>query len=127
MFDSELDLKAHQVEVHGADMSSKDRKDARRVQADFEFDDTGGSSRRGWRDRGDREREREPPPQTAQPQNRAGGRRREAFGGYLTTEGAQTLQLSAPSGRASPIRDDVDPLFAEYVVFSIFCRQTFML
>jgi hypothetical protein len=100
-------------------MSSKDRKDARRVQAEFEFDDTGGSSRRGRRDRGDREREREPPPppQSVQAQSRAGGRRREAFGGYLTTEGTQTVQPSVPSGRASPIGEDVD---AEYA-FSLGC------
>ena len=122
MFNSELDLKAHQVEVHGADMSSKDKKDARRFQAEFEFDDTGGGSRRGRRDRGDREREREPPPQVAQVQGRTGGRRREAFGGHLTTEGTQTMtQPSVPSGRTTPIRDDVDPLVAEYVFFGGRC------
>lgn len=114
MFNSELDLKGHQVEVHGMDMSSKDKKDVRRVQAEFEFDDTGGSSRRGWRDRGDRE----PPPQSVQAQSRGGGRRREAFGGLLTTEVTQTTQPSVPSGRTSPIREDVDPLVAEWVLFS---------
>ena len=114
VFNSELDLRAHQVEVHGADMSSKDRKDARRVQADFEFDDASGSGRRGRRDRGDREREREPPPppQIVQVQGRAGGRRREAFGGFLTSEGAQAPQPSVPSGRASPVREDVDAEYA---------------
>ncbi|KAG8217953.1 hypothetical protein J3R82DRAFT_6124 [Butyriboletus roseoflavus] len=109
VFNSELDLKAHQVEVHAADMSSKDKKDVRRVQAEFTFDDTGGSNRRGRRDRGDREREQEPPPPIAQ----ALRRRREAFGGYLTTEVTQTTQPAVPSGRASPIREDVDPLVAE--------------
>ncbi|KAF8447367.1 hypothetical protein L210DRAFT_3609760 [Boletus edulis BED1] len=114
VFNSELDLKAHQVEVHGADMSSKGRRDARRVQAEFEFDDAGGTSRRGRRDRGDREREREPPPHSVQPPGRTGGRRREAFGGHLTTtEGTQMAQLLVPSRRASPIRDDVDPLVSE--------------
>lgn len=117
MFNSELDLKAHQVEVHGADMSSKDKRDARRVQAEFEFDDVGGSSWRGRRDRGDREREREPPPQVVQAQIRMGGRRREAFGGHLTTEVSQTTQPSVPSGRSSPIREDLDPLVAECVFF----------
>ena len=117
VFNSELDLKGHQVEVHGADMTSKDRKDARRVQAEFEFDDAGGSSRRGRRDRGDREREREPPPQTVQAQNRAGGRRREAFGGHLTTEGTQAVLPTLPSGPPSPTREDADPLVAEYVGF----------
>ncbi|KAG6370057.1 hypothetical protein JVT61DRAFT_12459 [Boletus reticuloceps] len=113
VFNSELDLKAHQVEVHGADMSSKDRRDARRIQAEFEFDDAGGTSRRGRRDRGDREREREPPPQIMQTPGRTGGRRREAFGGHLTTEGTQMAQPLVPSRRASPIRDDVDPLVSE--------------
>lgn len=123
MFGSELDLKAHQVEVHGADMSSRDKRDVRRVQADFEFDDVGvsGGGRRGRRDR-----EREPPPvqiqgqAQGQGQGRA-GRRREAFGGHLSVaEGAQTMQSSSvPSGRASPIRDDVDPLVAECV--SLMC------
>ncbi|KAG9310051.1 hypothetical protein JVU11DRAFT_10094 [Chiua virens] len=113
VFNSELDLKAHQVEVHGADMSSKDKKDARRVQAEFEFDDTVGSSRRGRRDRGDREREREPPPQIAQAQNKPVGRRREAFGGHLTTESTLATQPSILSGRASPMREDVDPVIAE--------------
>ena len=131
VFNSELDLKAHQVEVHGADMSSKDRKDARRVQAEFEFDDAGGSSRRGRRDRGDREREREPPPQVVQVQGRTPGRRREAFGGHLTTTegGTQTptAQPSVPSGRASPIRDDVDLLVTEYVVPWDFAHSAFML
>lgn len=117
VFDSELDLKAHQVEVHGADMSSRGRRDARRVAAEFEFEDGVGGGRRGRRDRGDREQEREPPPPVVQVQGRAGGRRREAFGGHLTTEGAQTVQLPVPSGRASPIRDDVDPLVVEYVFF----------
>ncbi|KAI9574194.1 hypothetical protein HD554DRAFT_2165703 [Boletus coccyginus] len=113
VFSSELDLKAHQVEVHGADMSSKDKKDARRVLAEFEFDDTGGSSRRGRRDRGDREREREPPPQIVQVQARVAGRRREAFGGHLTEGTTQATQPSVPSGRASPTREDLDPLIAE--------------
>lgn len=113
MFNSDLDLRAHQVEVHGADMSSKDRKDARRVLAEFEFDDVGGSSRRGRRDR-EREPPPPPPPQIVQVQSRAGGRRREAFGGFLTTEATQTVLPFVPSGRASPIREDVD---AEYVFF----------
>ncbi|KAH0826958.1 hypothetical protein J3R83DRAFT_4616 [Lanmaoa asiatica] len=98
VFNSELDLKAHQVEVHGADMSSRDKRDARRVQAEFEFDDIGGSSRRGRRDRGDRER-----------------RARAATSGRAGTEqsGTQTMQPSVPSGRASPIREDADPFVAE--------------
>ncbi|KAF9242003.1 hypothetical protein BU15DRAFT_72940 [Melanogaster broomeanus] len=120
VFGSAIDLKAHQVEVHGADMSSRDKKDARRVQAEFEFDDVGGSSRRGRRDRGDREREREPPPAQNIPQaaSRAVARRREAFGGHLTAEtsGNQMTQPSGPSRPASPFppRGEADPIFDEH-------------
>ncbi|KIJ59677.1 hypothetical protein HYDPIDRAFT_100159 [Hydnomerulius pinastri MD-312] len=118
VFGSALDLKAHQVEVHGADMSSRDKRDARRVQAEFEFDDTGGN-RRGRRDRGDRERE--PPPlqnqNTTHAVPRGVVRRREGFGGHITAEsgGNQTVQSSGPSRRASPSppRGDVDPIVAE--------------
>jgi len=94
-------------------MSSRDKRDVRRVQAEFEFDDAGGG-RRGWRDRGDREREPQPVQIQGHVQGRA-GRRREAFGGHLSvTEGTQTPRpTSVPSGRASPIRDDIDPLVAE--------------
>ncbi|KAJ2923047.1 hypothetical protein H1R20_g14047, partial [Candolleomyces eurysporus] len=41
VFNSALDLKGHMVGEHGGDMSARDRKDARRVQADFTFDDAG--------------------------------------------------------------------------------------
>lgn len=116
VFGSVLDLKAHTVEEHGAEMSARDRKDAMRVQADFEFEEVGVGGRRGRRDRGDREREREPPP-TAGPA-RAGARRREAFGGNLTSEtpsrtanaGAQSQQ---PSRRQTPSPPDSDPQLAE--------------
>ncbi|KAI0636519.1 hypothetical protein C8Q77DRAFT_1154456 [Trametes polyzona] len=115
VFGSALDLKAHMVEEHGAEMSARDRRDARRVQADFEFEEVGAgsSARRGRRDRGDREREREPPPHSSTPQppgaggggggarpQAAGARRREAFSGALTTEGAQG-QAASSSQQAS--------------------------
>ena len=111
VFDTTLDLKAHTVEEHGGDMSSRDKKDARRVQANFAFEDVGGRHGHGRRDR-DRERERDrdpPPPQALRPaspphQQQAqvssssattttvpppgsGARRREAFGGGLTQAG----------------------------------------
>ncbi|KAG1782394.1 hypothetical protein EV702DRAFT_1064083 [Suillus placidus] len=118
VFGSAIDLKAHQVEVHGAEMTSRDKKNTQRVEAEFEFGDTGG--RRGRRDRDrDRDREHEPPP-AAQP--RAVARRREAFGGHLTTGSpapneAQTPQSSGPSRRASPSPqrsgEDVDPVVAQ--------------
>ncbi|KAI0780465.1 hypothetical protein BD413DRAFT_463543 [Trametes elegans] len=97
VFGSALDLKAHMVEEHGAEMSARDRRETRRVQAEFEFEEVpAGGGRRGRRDRGDREREREPPPHQAaaappgagagaRPQA-AGARRREAFSGALTSE-----------------------------------------
>lgn len=102
VFDTALDLKAHTVENHGGDMSSRDKKDARRVQANFAFEDVGGRHGHGRRDR-DRERERErdrnrdPPPRqhqaqvslssAAPPPPGSGARRREAFGGGLTQTG----------------------------------------
>lgn len=117
VFGSAIDLKAHQVEVHGAEMTSRDKKNIQRVEAEFEFGDAGGG-RRGRRDR-DRDREHEPPP-AAQP--RAVARRREAFGGHLTTSspapnGTQTPQSSGPSPRASPSPqrsgEDADPVVAQ--------------
>ncbi|EGN95836.1 hypothetical protein SERLA73DRAFT_162550 [Serpula lacrymans var. lacrymans S7.3] len=119
VFGSAMDLKAHMVEVHGADMTARDKKDAMRIQAEFEFEDVGGSGRRGRRDR-DREREREPPQGSglAVAQPRANGRRREAFGGHLTVEGTADgcpNTSSGPSHRAtpSPPDDEVDPMVAQ--------------
>ena len=106
VFNTPLDLKAHMVEDHGGDMSSRDKKDVRRVQADFAFEDVGGRHGHARRDR-DRERERErdplpqvpPPPRQQQaqvssssaattvPPPGSGARRREAFGGGLTQAG----------------------------------------
>lgn len=119
VFGSAIDLKAHQVEVHGAEMTSRDKKNTQRVEAEFEFGDAGGG-RRGRRDR-DREREREHEPVPAV-QPRAGARRREGFGAHLTTSspapnGAQTPQSSGPSRRPSPSPqrngEDVDPVVAQ--------------
>ena len=121
MFGSGLDLKAHMVEVHGSDMSARDMKDARRIQADFEFEEVGAGGRRGGRrDRGDREREREPPPHAGPSRaNAAGARRREAFGGNLTSDNGPSATPPSggsriPSRRQSP-SPDMDPAVAEYV------------
>ena len=123
VFGSAIDLKAHQVEEHGAEMSARDKRDARRVEAQFEFEEVGGGAgRRGRRDRGDREREREPPPHAqsgggappSRPQQAtAGGRRREAFGGNLTVDGPSPQ----PSRRQSPSPEpgDADPRFVSLV------------
>ena len=94
VFDSALDLKAHMVEQHAAGMSSRDKKDARKIQADFEFEGVGPSGRDG---RARRDREREAAPQQQQQQSaqtntlmtRPTGtnRRMEGFGAALTVEG----------------------------------------
>ncbi|EKM55123.1 uncharacterized protein PHACADRAFT_173202 [Phanerochaete carnosa HHB-10118-sp] len=117
VFGSALDLKAHMVEVHGSDMSSRDMKDARRIQADFEFEEVSAGGRRGRHDRGDREREREPPPHVGSSRaNTAGARRREAFGGNLTTESGPGVPNDgvnhSVSRRQSP-SPDMDPALAE--------------
>ncbi|KAI0748387.1 hypothetical protein C8Q80DRAFT_1270806 [Daedaleopsis nitida] len=130
VFGSAIDLKAHQVEEHGAEMSSRDKRDARRVQAEFEFEEVGGGpGRRGRRDRGDREREREPPPHVqggVQPPGggsraqAAGARRREAFGGTLTADGGGGSGAGSgqPSQRQSPSPDpgEADPRLSALVV-----------
>ena len=92
VFDSALDLKAHMVEQHAAGMSSRDKKDARKIQADFEFEGVGPSGRDG-RARRDREREAAPQQQQSAQTNtlmtRPTGtsRRMEGFGAALTSEG----------------------------------------
>lgn len=74
VFATEMDLKGHMVETHGAEMSSRDRREMRRLETDFEYE---ANRRRGGG--GNRERDRDPPPQ---PPN---VRRRE-LGTGLTTE-----------------------------------------
>ncbi|KAG6918844.1 hypothetical protein DXG01_011249 [Tephrocybe rancida] len=131
VFNTPLDLQAHMVEEHGGDMTSRDKKDARRIQADFEFEEVGVGGRHVRRDRGGhRDREREPPPphnRQAQPEPApppapavarppGPGRRREGFSGSLTVEGRRsppsnpTPQQSRPP---SPPRGDVDPAVVE--------------
>ncbi|KAG6852301.1 hypothetical protein C0991_001115 [Blastosporella zonata] len=133
VFNTPLDLQAHMVDEHGGDMTSRDKKDARRIQADFEFEEVGVGGRHGRRDRGThRDREREPPLQSrpAPPEPAPAppppavvrppgpGRRREGFGGSLTVEGQDrhsppsnvTPQQSRPS---SPPRGNVDPAVLE--------------
>ena len=111
VFGTLLDHKAHMVEEHGGDMTSRDRKDARRVVADFTFEDRHGHGRRDFnqeRER-EREREREPPPSRSpptpptsagpprQPHTTGQNRRREAFRGKLTVDGAPTAGESSTS------------------------------
>ncbi|EIM89639.1 uncharacterized protein STEHIDRAFT_51279 [Stereum hirsutum FP-91666 SS1] len=123
VFNSLLDLQAHMVEEHGAEMSSRQQKDARRINAGFEFQDHNvpgsGGRRRPPRDR-------EPPPDSQQPgpgpgSGRQGGggggnSRRDRFGGQLTVEGDSSANHSAaPSRRQtpSPPPADMDPVTAE--------------
>lgn len=101
------------VEEHGGDMSARDRKDARRIQAEFAFEDAGRPGRRAG----------------GGPQNAptgggtgSGDRRRAAFGGSLTTpqshSQAQTPARQTPvaSRSSTPSSDrNVDPAIAEYV------------
>jgi len=115
------------MEEHKGEMSSKDLKDARRVQAEFAFEETGRHGRR------EREREREPPPQQARQQQQqpqpgpsrqagaagGGGRRREAFGGALTTEDGPAPAI-APPRRVDTPPADVDPATAECVPYFCF-------
>lgn len=133
VFGSVLDLKAHMVEEHGGAMSSKDRKDARRVVADFAFEDAGGRYGHGRRDHHEREREREPPPSRpppaptiSRPQPTGQSRRREAFGARLTADGVP-ISESAPSSTPGTLEvnltstlgtDDADPAMVEYVSIS---------
>src|ERR1700721_2504443 len=86
VFNSAIDLQAHMVGDHGASMTSRDKKDARRIQANFEFEDInlvgrGTRTRRG----GDNEREHEPPSGSSNGARPIGSnRRREGFGATLT-------------------------------------------
>lgn len=113
VFGTAMDLKAHTVEEHGAEMSSRDKKDARRVEADFEFEQIAAGRRR--REGGNnRDRDREPPPPSQTTRQPANVRRRD-FGANLTSDGPQT---SDPPGAnqvrtSSPLPSDVDPLVFE--------------
>lgn len=109
-------------------MSSRDKKDARKVAAEFQFEEVGtGRGRRGGGTT--RERDREPPPglQQPRPQAQAGpstaawpqpgatNGRRAAFGSSLTDGNAQQTVRPSPSGSSSPLIPDVDPAVAECV------------
>ncbi|KAF9014196.1 hypothetical protein BDQ17DRAFT_1342259 [Cyathus striatus] len=134
VFNTPLDLQAHMVEEHGADMSTRDKKDARRIQAEFQFEEVGGGRHHGRRGGGrDREREppgtQQPPPAAAGPSRPtgpagSGARRRDAFNSSLTGDNspqggsgpatpAAPNRTPQPSRPPSPPRDNVDPAVAE--------------
>ena len=107
VFGTEMDLKGHMVEAHGAEMSSRDRHNLRRVETDFEYGDRGGNRRGGAG--GNPERDGDPPPQR-QPPN---VRRRELGTGL-------TAETPTPSGSTPPPPvtipappPDADPLTVE--------------
>ncbi|KAI0265756.1 hypothetical protein BGY98DRAFT_1091879 [Russula aff. rugulosa BPL654] len=96
VFGSQIDLQAHMVEEHGAEMSSRDKKDARRVNAAFEFQDAPSSSGR-----------------------RRSESRHSLIGAHLTTEGDandSSPELSRQQAH-SPLPQSMDPVTAEYVSF----------
>lgn len=47
VFESEVDYKAHQVEVHGNELSSREKREAARIEANFGFEDPAEGSSRG--------------------------------------------------------------------------------
>jgi hypothetical protein len=105
VFGSAMDLQAHMVQEHGGGMSSRDRRDAMRIQADFAFEEVPGAGRpRRGGAAGGGGGGRDAP----QPGPSRGGRRRE-FGGHLTAEGppaAAAPPPRAPSPPHGPLSDD---------------------
>ncbi|CAO1629107.1 unnamed protein product [Parajaminaea phylloscopi] len=126
VFASQMDLKAHQVEVHKADLSSRELQEAMRIEANFHYEDpaavgsssgrhAGGRKGRGGRRGGDGERERERESTTASdplglsslalranvpgagPANHS---RRIHFGGHTTTNSEATRQQAANEAAA---------------------------
>lgn len=132
MFGSQIDLQAHMVEEHGAEMSSRDKKDARRVNAPFEFQDSpSGSGRRrgvgadgggggGGRERGQRDSQPQIPPRPT-PGSES---RHSLLGAHLMTEGDasdSSPELSRQQAH-SPVPQSKDPVTAEYdFLFTLVC------
>ncbi|KDQ16304.1 hypothetical protein BOTBODRAFT_31004 [Botryobasidium botryosum FD-172 SS1] len=88
VFASTIDLQAHEVEVHGESMSGRERKDRRRVETGFTFEDHGrgrGGGHRGGA-RGDRNDGGEDD-SNAHSRHQTSARRA-AFGGRLTESDA---------------------------------------
>lgn len=117
------------VEEHGAEMSSRDKKDARRVNAAFEFQDApsssgrrrgggpdgGGGSSGGGRERGQRDSQ----PQIAPRPILGSENRHSLLGTHLTTEQDADGSSPEPSRQQahSPLPQSMDPVTAEYVSF----------
>ncbi|CAO1626040.1 unnamed protein product [Sympodiomycopsis kandeliae] len=122
VFDSEMDFKAHQVQEHGADLSSRELKEAMKIEANFHYEDpnaagssSGARSRKPGRG-GRRDRDPEPPTNAdplglstlalranvpgAGPANHS---RRIQFGGH-TTSSADSEQSQQVAARAAADR-----------------------
>jgi len=109
VFNTEMDLKAHMVEVHGTAMSSRDRRDARRVETGFEHEDRGGHRRGRGGGGGNRGRGRDSTFQR-QPPN---VRRRE-LGTGLTVETPTPTSSTPPPPVTTPAPPPgADPLTVE--------------
>ncbi len=129
MFGSQIDLQAHMVEEHGAEMSSRDKKDARRVNAAFEFQDASPSSSRrrgggpdssgggsgGGRERGQHDLQ----PQIAPRLTPGSESRYRLLGAHLTIERDADDSSPEPSTQQanSPLPPSTDPVTAEHVSF----------
>ena len=112
------------VEEHGAEMSSRDKKDARRVNAAFEFQEAPSSSGRrrgggpdgGGGSGGGRERgQRDSQPQIA-PRPTLGSESRHSLLGAQTTTERDVNDSSPEPNRQqapSPLPQSMDPVTAE--------------
>ncbi|KAH6902714.1 hypothetical protein BKA70DRAFT_1304355 [Coprinopsis sp. MPI-PUGE-AT-0042] len=116
VFNTPLDLQAHMVEQHGSDMTSRDRKMAQRVQAEFGYEQP-HNHRRQEPARQQQQQQQPPPsaPPTSGPSRGGGNSRRAAFGGNLTVDQPSTQRGSPGASRpASPPPDrNVDPATLE--------------
>jgi E3 ubiquitin-protein ligase ZNF598 len=108
------------VEIHGPSMTSRDKKDARRIQADFEFEEVGLGGRN---ERSRRGRDREPESLLRDPivlgpsSIRLNGvnRRMEGFGTALTTERPNNTSDSGLRRSPSPSSNLRDPATIQWV------------
>lgn len=104
VFESEMDLKAHQLEVHSNDLSKDVRKDARRVNiSTFDYRTPHQPARGGRRERGVVPRGRDPnteplPQLTAQPLRRD----EIAFQRQLAIHSAQSVTSRTFGGQLTP-------------------------
>lgn len=104
VFESEMDLKAHQLEVHSNDLSKDVRKDARRVNlSTFDYRTPHQPARGGRRERGVVPRGRDPnteplPQSTAQPLRRD----ELAFQRQLAIHSAQSVTSRTFGGQLTP-------------------------